>query len=74
MVCDSQTSINPTDLIKVATFVQHVWLPVWDNPNNSAYTDLIGLVTGALIIFNQELIVLVDLALGIDMSRRVLQV
>ena len=52
-VCDSQTSINPIDLIKIATFVHHVWWPAWDNLSNSAYTDLTGFVTGTLIIFSQ---------------------
>ena len=52
-VCDSQTSINPIDLIEIATFVHHVWWPVWDNLSNTAYTDLTGFVTGTLIIFSQ---------------------
>ena len=52
-VCDSQTSINPIDLIKIPTFVHHVWWPAWDNLSNSAYTDLTGFVTGTLIIFSQ---------------------
>ena len=52
-VCDSHTSINPIDLIKIATFVHHAWWPTWDNLSNSAYTDLTGFVTGTLIIFSK---------------------